>query len=316
MRFKFYKSKPLANGLREAVVSKLHCAYQIALRYCRSHKESLPKHRKKNVTYGDKVDLAICFNSPVRFKFYKSPTPANGLRAAMEVLKRLDQRIQERAAHAIHHLPAIILDDQYTEPLKAQVNENTVPKKEVTQAMQRWRNEPLNAQKQIVTHPQESALLSTASPTPWPAKDFCFTRIKSNKRSNDACDKKQEINLTIKSNKQHGVKSAMKSVVNSVGKFSLALTKHPCGAFYINQKTYSPKHTLTYTIVHGEVQRGVCVHIQFNVVKVKYNRVAFHENPSVNFSFAVTTIYSKHGCLCVVAFAIKSSTPTFIYLYE
>ena len=73
------------------------------------------------------------------------------IRAAMEVLKSLDQRLQERAAHTVRQVPPTVLGNHYAGQLKAQANEKTGHIGKVVQELQDWREELLKAQKQSVT---------------------------------------------------------------------------------------------------------------------------------------------------------------------
>jgi hypothetical protein len=78
-----------------------------------------------------------------------TPTTAE-LRTAIEVLKMLDQRLNDQAAHSVMQLPNTELGDQYTEQIEARTIEQTSHIKRVSMQLQNWREELLQQQKQQV----------------------------------------------------------------------------------------------------------------------------------------------------------------------
>jgi hypothetical protein len=79
-----------------------------------------------------------------------TPTTAE-IRTAIEVLKMLDHRINEQAAHSVNQLPDTALGDQYAAHLEAQTIEQTSHIEKVSTQLQNWREELLEQQKQQVT---------------------------------------------------------------------------------------------------------------------------------------------------------------------
>jgi hypothetical protein len=78
-----------------------------------------------------------------------TPTTAE-LRTAIEVLKMLDQRLNDQAAHSVMQLPNTELGDQYAEQIEARTIEQTSHIKRVSMQLQNWREELLQQQKQQV----------------------------------------------------------------------------------------------------------------------------------------------------------------------
>jgi hypothetical protein len=78
------------------------------------------------------------------------PTTAE-LRTAIGVLKMLDHRINEQAAHSVRQLPDTDLGDRYAEHLEAQTLEQTSHIEKVSQQLKNWREELLQQRKQEVT---------------------------------------------------------------------------------------------------------------------------------------------------------------------
>jgi hypothetical protein len=77
------------------------------------------------------------------------PTTAE-LRTAVEVLKMLDQRINEHAAYSINQLPDTELGNTYASHLKDQSIEQTSHIGKVATQLQNWRDELLQQRKQQV----------------------------------------------------------------------------------------------------------------------------------------------------------------------
>jgi Cu2+-containing amine oxidase len=77
------------------------------------------------------------------------PTTAE-LRTAIEVLKLLDQRLNDHAAHAVMQLPETELGDQYAAHLDAQTIEQTSHIEKASTQLQNWREELLQQQNQRV----------------------------------------------------------------------------------------------------------------------------------------------------------------------
>jgi hypothetical protein len=78
------------------------------------------------------------------------PTTAE-LRTAIEVLKTLDQRLNDHAAHFVKQLPNTDLGDQYAEQVGAKAIEQTSHIEKVVTQLQNWRDELLQQRKQQVT---------------------------------------------------------------------------------------------------------------------------------------------------------------------
>jgi hypothetical protein len=78
-----------------------------------------------------------------------TPTTAE-LRTAIEVLKMLDQRLNDHAAHSVSQLPDTDLGDRYAEHIEAQTVEQTSHIGKVSTQLQNWRDEMLQKQKQQV----------------------------------------------------------------------------------------------------------------------------------------------------------------------
>ena len=76
-----------------------------------------------------------------------TPTTAE-LRTAIEVLKMLDQRINDHAAHSVKQLPETELGDQYAAHIEAQTIEQTSHIEKVSMQFKNWREELLQQQKQ------------------------------------------------------------------------------------------------------------------------------------------------------------------------
>ena len=78
------------------------------------------------------------------------PTTAE-LRTAIEVLKMLDQRIHDHAAHSVSQLPDTDLGDRYAVFISDRSIEQTSHIEKVSIQLKNWREEMLQARKQQVT---------------------------------------------------------------------------------------------------------------------------------------------------------------------
>ena len=88
--------------------------------------------------------------SPIPPTRTMQPTTAE-LRAAIEVLKMLGQRINDHAAHSVSQLPDTDLGDRYATHLEAQTIEQTSHIEKVSMQLKNWREELLQQRKQQVT---------------------------------------------------------------------------------------------------------------------------------------------------------------------
>jgi hypothetical protein len=77
------------------------------------------------------------------------PTTAE-LRTAIEVLKLMEQRLSDHAAHAVLQLPETELGDQYAAHLDSQTIEETSHIERVSTQLQNWREELLQQRDQRV----------------------------------------------------------------------------------------------------------------------------------------------------------------------
>jgi hypothetical protein len=84
---------------------------------------------------------------PEQSRTTMQPTTAE-LRTAIEVLKMLDQRLNDHAAHSVMQLPKTELGDQYAAHLDAQTIEQTSHIEKVSVQLQNWREELLQQQRQ------------------------------------------------------------------------------------------------------------------------------------------------------------------------
>ena len=87
--------------------------------------------------------------SPEQPRITMQPTTAE-LRIAIEVLKALDQRLDDQATHFVRQLPKTELGDQYIKQIKAHNIEQTSRIEKVSTQLQSWREELLQQQKQQV----------------------------------------------------------------------------------------------------------------------------------------------------------------------
>ena len=79
------------------------------------------------------------------------PTTAQ-LRTAVEVLKKLEQRINNHATHSTIHLPDTSLGDDYAARIESQTTEQIARIKTVMSQLETWRNELTQERRQCVTH--------------------------------------------------------------------------------------------------------------------------------------------------------------------
>ena len=79
-----------------------------------------------------------------------TPTTAE-LFAAIEVLKKLGQHINERASHSVMQLPDTQLGDNYAAHIEARTIEQTGHIETVTMQLQNWRDELLQQRRQNVS---------------------------------------------------------------------------------------------------------------------------------------------------------------------
>jgi hypothetical protein len=87
--------------------------------------------------------------SPENSRITMQPTTAE-LRTAIEVLKALDQRLNEQAAHSVMQLPETDLGDRYAAHIEARTIEQTSHIEKVSMQLQNWREELLQQQNQRV----------------------------------------------------------------------------------------------------------------------------------------------------------------------
>ena len=80
----------------------------------------------------------------------QTPTTAE-LRTTIEVLKMLNQRLNEQAAHSIQQLPESQLGDNYAGKIEAQTIEQTSRIEAVSVQVKSWRDELLEQRRQHVS---------------------------------------------------------------------------------------------------------------------------------------------------------------------
>ena len=78
-----------------------------------------------------------------------TPTTAE-LRTAIQVLRMLDQRLNEQAAHSVMQLPETELGDRYAAHIESRTIEQTSHIEKVAMQLQNWRDELLQEKKQHV----------------------------------------------------------------------------------------------------------------------------------------------------------------------
>ena len=92
---------------------------------------------------------AAAIRPPEPPRITMQPTTAE-LRTAIEVLKTLDQRLNDQAAHSVRQLPNTDLGDQYAGQIEARTIEQTSHIEKVSMQLQNWRDELLQQRKQQV----------------------------------------------------------------------------------------------------------------------------------------------------------------------
>jgi hypothetical protein len=81
----------------------------------------------------------------------QTPTTAQ-LRTAIEVLSRLDSRLNEHATHSVKKLPESALGGQYAGRIESSAIEQTGRIKLVAAQLECWRDELLEQRRQCVSH--------------------------------------------------------------------------------------------------------------------------------------------------------------------
>ena len=81
----------------------------------------------------------------------QTPTTAQ-LRTAIEVLKRLEDRIDKHANHSLMQLPDTRLGDDYAARIEWQTIEQIARLKTVMAQLESWRDELKQERRQCVTH--------------------------------------------------------------------------------------------------------------------------------------------------------------------
>jgi hypothetical protein len=81
----------------------------------------------------------------------QTPTTAQ-LRTAIEVLRKLGDRINEHATHSVMQLPDTQLGDNYAAHIGARSIEQTNHIENVATQLQNWRDELLQQQEQSIAH--------------------------------------------------------------------------------------------------------------------------------------------------------------------
>ena len=79
------------------------------------------------------------------------PTTAQ-IRTAIEVLKKLGERLNEHAAHSVMQLPETRLGDDYAARIEARTFEQTTHIETVTAQLKDWRDELPQQKRQCVSH--------------------------------------------------------------------------------------------------------------------------------------------------------------------
>jgi hypothetical protein len=142
------------------------CVRQFVLRFGRNHEGQYAKAPFSLCSENEQSDLKKLVywrheNEPVHVfgseagnvaqppPIMMTPTTAE-LRTAIEVLKMLDQRLDDQAAHSVMQLPNTELGDQYAEQIGARTIEQTSHIEKVSMQLQNWREELLQQQKQQV----------------------------------------------------------------------------------------------------------------------------------------------------------------------
>jgi hypothetical protein len=81
----------------------------------------------------------------------QTPTTAQ-LRTAIEVLKKLRERLNEHAAHSVMQLPETRLGDDYAARIEARTIEQTTRIEGVIGQLEAWRSELLEQRRHRVSH--------------------------------------------------------------------------------------------------------------------------------------------------------------------
>lgn len=81
----------------------------------------------------------------------RTPTTAQ-LWTAVEVLKKLEERIDNHATHSVMQLPDTRLGDDYTARIESQTIEQIARLKTVMAQLESWRDELKQERRQCVTH--------------------------------------------------------------------------------------------------------------------------------------------------------------------
>ena len=74
------------------------------------------------------------------------------IRAAIQVLKKLGERLNEHAAHSVTELPHTQLGDNYAAHIEARTIEQTTRIEAVAAQLQSWRDELLQQQEQSISN--------------------------------------------------------------------------------------------------------------------------------------------------------------------
>ena len=81
----------------------------------------------------------------------QTPTTAQ-LRTAIEVLKRLEERIDSHARHYVMQLPNTRLGDDYAARIESQTNEHIARLTTVMAQLESWRDELKQERRHCVSH--------------------------------------------------------------------------------------------------------------------------------------------------------------------
>ena len=81
----------------------------------------------------------------------QTPTTAQ-LRTAIEVLKKLGERLNEHAAHSVMQLPETRLGDDHAARIEARAIQQTTHIETVAEQLKNWRDELLQERRQCVSH--------------------------------------------------------------------------------------------------------------------------------------------------------------------
>ncbi len=81
----------------------------------------------------------------------QTPTTAQ-IRTAIEVLRKLSERLNEHAAHSVMQLPETKLGDDYAARIESRVIARTADIDAVAGQLKNWRDELLEQTRQSVSH--------------------------------------------------------------------------------------------------------------------------------------------------------------------